>query len=75
MRVVTRSSLFFTATAALFASGECMSEAVRSKKDFVNAAVGGVCAGVVPGIAAQSLAAGMRASAVLAVGMGFTSYM
>ena len=52
-----------------------MSESMRSKKDFVNAAVGGACAGVVPGIVAQSLTAGIRSSAVLAVGMGFTSYM
>lgn len=75
MRVISRFSAIFAASAAVYATGECVAESVRQKKDFWNAAVGGVGAGMVQGIVAGSLARGIKSSAFLGGAMAFSTYM
>lgn len=67
--------MIFAASAAVYSGSECFAESVRQKKDFWNATIGGVGAGMVQGIVAGSLMRGIKSSAFLATAMGFSTYM
>lgn len=56
----------FAFVGAAFAAGECISENMRGKKDFWNAAVGGAFSGAVVGLRVGRLGVGIGAASALA---------
>ncbi|RLN53157.1 hypothetical protein BBJ28_00003446 [Nothophytophthora sp. Chile5] len=62
----SHSQLVFAAVGCLFSTGEYVSALVRQKEDHINAGVGGLLVGIVPGMIKQN----MRVAAAASVGAG-----
>ncbi|KAG7396371.1 hypothetical protein PHYBOEH_002352 [Phytophthora boehmeriae] len=62
-------SLVFATVGALFSTGEYLSATLRQKEDPINAGVGGLFVGVVPGIVKQSMRVGVGSSVVAGAAM------
>ncbi|RLN65797.1 hypothetical protein BBJ29_003692 [Phytophthora kernoviae] len=62
-------SLVFATVGALFSTGEYLSATVRQKEDHINAGVGGLLVGVVPGIVKQNMRVGVAASVAAGAAM------
>lgn len=66
VRVMGNYGLTYSAIAGVFAFTDAVSESVRGKKDLWNGVLGGLAAGSVVGLKAQSLRLGLGAGAAMA---------
>ena len=71
--------MYFGTAAAAYVVGEALGEHVghnsEEQKLFLNAIPGSAAVGMVHGFARHSVASGVRASVIMAIGMTFSTYL